>query len=91
MKFNVFIGLIGAYLRRSPHGERGLKLVFELGYSVLWTSLPAWGARIEIRASEDRAGAAESLPAWGARIEIVYPVGSIYMSTVVAPRMGSAD
>ena len=37
------------YASRSPHGERGLKYRDTKGVTVITTSLPAWGAWIEIR------------------------------------------
>ena len=45
--------------RRSPHGERGLKLTYEEILGKLNKSLPAWGAWIEIVArveNHDEAG-----------------------------------
>ena len=35
-------------LGRSPHGERGLKFFGMNWYGLVWMSLPAWGAWIEI-------------------------------------------
>ena len=40
----IFFYVIG----RSPHGERGLKLLFAIAYLISFWSLPAWGAWIEI-------------------------------------------
>ena len=56
--------------RRSPHGERGLKLKVDIYSPIEEASLPAWGAWIEIQETVTPASHSSSLPAWGAWIEI---------------------
>ena len=56
---------------RSPHGERGLKFYHAVVSGIVWLSLPAWGAWIEIRRCSGTASQHASLPAWGAWIEIL--------------------
>ena len=57
-------------VRRSPHGERGLKYAACRWKSGRKLSLPTRGAWIEIRISHRQAAAPASLPTRGAWIEI---------------------
>ena len=76
--------------RRSPYGERGLKLSYLLGNGVTFGSLPLRGAWIEILVSYTADVTLESLPLRGAWIEIVTKTTSFIMDAV-APPTGSVD
>ena len=51
--------------RRSPHGERGLKYVACGKMTVFLTSLPAWGAWIEIQSPTSWGGGNAVAPRMG--------------------------
>ena len=77
-------------LRRSPHGECGLKSGSERNFVCEIRSLPAWGVWIEIKIFHRNLKSSRSLPAWGVWIEI--PDGQPFPGgDTVAPRMGSVD
>ena len=77
--------------RRSPCGERGLKLALGVILVLLGASLPVRGAWIEICLLLLLPQAAPlSLPVRGAWIEIIFE-GVEFPANLVAPRAGSVD
>ena len=79
-----------AQLRRSPHGECGLKSEYICTPAPVPGSLPAWGVWIEISSPFPHRQKHKSLPAWGVWIEINCFFLLCEMCEV-APRMGSVD
>ena len=72
--------------RRSPHGERGLKLILVITALAVLGSLPARGAWIEIFPwPQQLQRRRRSLPARGAWIEISGVSGAISSSTSRSP------
>ncbi len=73
------------FFRRSPYGERGLKLrddgrvVFDI------ESLPLWGAWIETTSAIVMASIKASLPLWGAWIETTDPHHSVALRQCRSP------
>ena len=69
-------------MRRSPHGERGLKSVSGLSVGINELSLPTRGAWIEIQGLPKKFARSKSLPTRGAWIEILNNqiFGDFYLS-----------
>ena len=78
------------FVRRVPHGTRGLKSLLVLPMGLMLPSRPAWDAWIEMYIYTMQQHLHMSRPAWDAWIEI-YFIFNDFKDGDVASRMGRVD